>query len=59
MKTPLAPTKSNLAYVRDQLGLARDGYRLLEQKREILFMELTSLLEEVHLLETEIGRAHV
>lgn len=56
MKTPLAPTKPNLAYVRDQLGLARDGYRLLEQKREILFMELTSLLEEVHLLETELDK---
>jgi len=36
----IAPTRTNLLKVKDDLGFANEGYELLEQKREILVMEL-------------------
>jgi V/A-type H+-transporting ATPase subunit D len=53
-RLPLPPTKSNLLKVKEQLATAREGYELLEQKREILVMELMALLDEVKFLEREI-----
>ena len=50
------PTKSNLFAVREQLSIAREGYELLEQKREILVMELMRMVEEVKLLERDLDR---
>ncbi len=35
-KLNIAPTKSNLLAIKEQLAVAVDGYDLLEQKREIL-----------------------
>ena len=55
-RLPLAPTKSNLIAVKEQLATAKDGYDLLEQKREILVMELMHMVERVKLLETDIDR---
>lgn len=52
----IAPTKSNLLAVKEQLAIARDGYELLEQKREILVMELMQMVEKVKLLETDIDK---
>jgi V/A-type H+/Na+-transporting ATPase subunit D len=52
----IPPTKSNLFSVKDQLTTAREGYDLLEQKREILVMELMRLVEEVKLLEGDMDR---
>lgn len=52
----IAPTKSNLLAVKEQLSIARDGYELLEQKREILVMELMQMVEKVKLLETDIDK---
>ncbi len=52
----IAPTKSNLMAVKGQLAVARDGYDLLEQKREILVMELMDRLAEVKQLERDIAR---
>lgn len=49
----IAPTKSNLLKVKEQLATAREGYELLEQKREILVLELMALLDEVKFLERE------
>jgi V/A-type H+/Na+-transporting ATPase subunit D len=54
-KLNVAPTKSNLIAVKEQLAVAEEGYDLLEQKREILVMELMKRVEEVKLLEKEIG----
>ncbi len=48
------PTKSSLFAVKAQLTIAREGYELLEQKREILVMELMRMVEEVKLLERDI-----
>ena len=44
----IAPTKSNLLMVKEQLSVAESGYELLEQKREILVMELMKLGEDVN-----------
>ncbi len=50
------PTKSNLFAVKEQLAIAREGFELLEQKREILIMELMRLVEEVKLVERDLDR---
>ncbi len=55
-KLNLAPTKSNLLSVTAQLGVAKNGYDLLEQKREILVMELMRMVDKVKLLESEIDK---
>ena len=55
-RLPLAPTKSNLLAVKEQLTIAKDGYELLEQKREILVMELMQMVEKVKLLEADIDK---
>ncbi len=52
----IAPTKSNLLAVKEQLVIAKDGYELLEQKREILVMELMQMVEKVKLLEADIDK---
>ena len=53
-KLNIAPTKSNLLMIKEQLAVSMDGYDLLEQKREILVMELMRLVEKVKLLERDI-----
>lgn len=53
----IAPTKSNLLSVKEQLQTAVEGYELLEQKREILVMELMHMVEKVKLLERDIDKA--
>jgi V/A-type H+-transporting ATPase subunit D len=47
----IAPTKSSLLRIRERLATAEEGYGLLEQKREILVMELMQRVEQVKLLE--------
>ena len=39
-KTDIPPTKSNLRKVKADLTFAYEGFDLLEQKREILVMEI-------------------
>ncbi|MDR1251740.1 MAG: V-type ATP synthase subunit D [Treponema sp.] len=53
-KEQIAPTKSNLLRVRERLAIAEEGYDLLEQKREILVMELMQKVEQVKLLERDL-----
>jgi V/A-type H+/Na+-transporting ATPase subunit D len=50
----IAPTKSNLLRVKEQLLIAEEGYDLLEQKREILVMELMQKLERIKMLERDL-----
>lgn len=52
----IAPTKSNLLTVKESLTVAKDGYDLLEQKREILVMELMRMVEKVKILEQSIDK---
>lgn len=53
-KLNIAPTKSNLLAMKEQLAISQNGYDLLEQKREILVQELMNLVEKVKLLERDI-----
>ncbi|MBQ1833170.1 MAG: V-type ATP synthase subunit D [Treponema sp.] len=55
-KLNIAPTKSNLLAIKEQLAVSTEGYDLLEQKREILVMELMRLVEKVKLLEMDIDK---
>ena len=55
-KLNIAPTKSNLLAIKEQLAVSTEGYDLLEQKREILVMELMRMVEKVKLLEGEIEK---
>jgi V/A-type H+-transporting ATPase subunit D len=50
----IAPTKSNLLRIKERLAVAEEGYELLEQKREILVMELMQKVEEVKILERDL-----
>ena len=55
-KLNIAPTKSNLLAMKEQLASAQNGYELLEQKREILVMELMRMVDKVKLLERDIDK---
>ena len=53
------PTRSNLIYTQHTLALARQGYELLDQKRNILMRELTKQKErakEIHERTYEISK---
>ncbi len=50
------PTKSSLFQVRADLATAEEGFEMLEQKREILVMELMRMVEQVKLLERDLDR---
>lgn len=56
-KLNIAPTKSNLLTMKEQLAVSTNGYELLEEKREILVRELMHMVQKVQLLETEIDKA--
>ncbi len=52
----LPPTKSNLIKCKEQLTVAKEGYELLVQKRDILVMELMRMVERVKLLEEDLDK---
>jgi V/A-type H+-transporting ATPase subunit D len=58
----VAPTRTNLLNVRRDLGLADQGYELLEQKREILVVELKGLtaraVEAQKKVDEELAKAY-
>lgn len=53
----VAPTKTNLIGLRQELGLARQGYDLLDQKRNILVIELLSLVDQAVDFESRVNRS--
>ena len=48
------PTKGNLMLAKNSLTLARQGYDLMDKKRNILIRELMSLIEEARDIQDEI-----
>jgi len=50
----IAPTKSNLIRVKERLNIAKEGFDLLDQKREILISELMRRIELVKILERDL-----
>ncbi len=53
-KLEVAPTRSNLLKTRESLQLAKEGYDLLEQKREVLLMELMHIVHDLRELERQM-----
>jgi len=56
MREEIAPTKSNLLKTKERLEIAKEGYDLLEQKREILVAELMRKVELVKILERDLDK---
>lgn len=56
-KLNTAPTKSNLISLKSQLAFAKDGFDLLEQKRQILVFELMSRLGRAKDVEKRVASA--
>lgn len=48
------PTKGNLMLAKNSLALARQGYELMDKKRNILIRELMSLIDEARDIQEEI-----
>ena len=53
-KLSIAPTKSSLLTVKRDLVFAQEGYELLEQKRQILVLELMSRVERARAVQKEV-----
>ena len=50
------PTKGNLMLAKNSLALARQGYDLMDKKRNILLKELMSLIDEAKDIQEEIDQ---
>jgi len=53
----IAPTKSNYLDIQESLERAREGYNLLDQKRQILVMELMNRVEAARRVKRETLKA--
>ncbi len=53
----VAPTKTNLLSLRQELALARQGHELLDQKRNILVIELLALVDQAVDFEGQVNKA--
>lgn len=54
MAKTLAPTKGNLMAAKNTLRLSRQGYEMLDKKRNILIREMMALIEEAKSVEADI-----
>jgi len=52
-----APTKTNLLRLKNDLKFAQQGYELLDQKRNILIIELLSLVDQAADFQTRVESA--
>ena len=50
----VAPTRSNLLLLRRTLALAREGYEILDRKREVLTTELLRVAHDAAILQQEM-----
>ncbi len=50
----IPPTKSNLLRLKYDLNFAREGYEMLEQKRQILVLELMDTVGSARLVQEEV-----
>ena len=50
----LAPTRSNLLRIRKDLRLAREGYEILDKKREVLTSELIQMAHDAETLQEQL-----
>jgi V/A-type H+-transporting ATPase subunit D len=56
-KLEVPPTKSSLLVIRRSLAFAKEGYELLEQKRQILVLELMRRVESARTAQGDADRA--
>ncbi len=54
MESGLSPTKGNLIKAKNTLKLSGQGYELLDKKRNILTMEMMSLIDRAELVQSKI-----
>ncbi len=52
----IAPTRSNLIRVKKDLQFAREGYEILDRKREVLTTELVRVAHEAEVLQQEVWK---
>ena len=52
-----APTKTNLLKLKNDLSFAQQGYELLDQKRNILIIELLSLVDQTADCQSRVEKA--
>ncbi len=57
MRNNVAPTKTNLLSLGQELKFARLGYELLDQKRNILIIELLNLVDQASDHEEKVNKA--
>lgn len=50
----IAPTKGNLMAAKNTLRLSRQGYEMLDKKRNILIREMMALIDEAKVIEEKI-----
>jgi V/A-type H+-transporting ATPase subunit D len=55
-KINIPPTRSNLIRVRQELEFAREGYEILDRKREVLTTELIRLAHDATMLQEEVWK---
>ena len=48
------PTKGNLMLAKNSLALARQGYDLMDKKRNVLLKELMALIDEAKEIQEQI-----
>ena len=59
MAENVAPTKGNLIALKNSLALARNGYELMDRKRNILVRETMELIEGAKEIQTKIVDAYI
>ena len=52
------PTKGNLIRAKNSMVLARQGYDLMDKKRNILMRELMSLTDQAKEIQTQIDQTY-
>src|SRR5512143_4373964 len=55
-KINIAPTRSNLIRIKKELRFAKEGYEILDRKREVLTTELVRVAHEAEVLQQEVWK---
>lgn len=58
MSVQAVPTKGNLMNTKKSLLLAKNGYELLDRKRNILIREMMTLIDHANAIQLKIDRAY-
>ena len=58
MAVQAVPTKGNLMNAKKSLALAKNGYELLDRKRNILIREMMTLIDHANAIQQQIDNAY-